>query len=322
MNQMKGKIVLITGCTNSIGKQTAIELAGAGAIVLLHANDFSKGTAVLHSLRSSLPNAYFDLFIARLEVKADMVQMARDITMAYPKLDVLINNESLYCEERTVSEEGIETSFAINHLAPFTLTHLLLPWLINAGNARVINVSSHAHFIAQFDVHNLQGEAHYNGTKMFNCAKLCNLLFTYALARQLEGQGICVNAVHPGSVELGYPGWMSDELPGQTAEDGADTIVFMASSAEVNNLSGMYFMSRLPVQSSYGSYSRKHQRQLWKLSERLANIEHYFPAQLAGQRIAQKHNGLVRVMRQAASKVSSLLAGALMGGPFYYQENH
>lgn len=323
MNQLKGKIVLITGCIDGIGQQTAYELALGGAVILLHAREFAKGSAVLQSLRDKVPSASFDLFIANFEMRQEIEQMANDIKSVYSKIDVLINNEAVYLNERKLTGNTIEKMFAINHLAPFLLTHLFLPMLKNAGAARIINVSSHAHYIAKFDVRNLQGEKSFDGTKAFCNSKLCNLLFTYSLSDKLRGLPICVNAVHTGNYQPATNTMLFGQFSGQTDEDGADTIVFLACSDEAGKTSGLYYASRLPVQSSYISYSRKYQHQLWDASERLTIIGSYFPIQdsLTGTYCKPKRGGLKQTLKNVALKIKAIFAGAGSAGPFFYQEN-
>jgi short-subunit dehydrogenase len=143
----------------------------------------------------------------------------------------------------------------------------------NAAAPRIINVSSQAHFQADFDIRNLQGEKSYNGVDMYCASKLCNLLFTYQLAVKLQQQSITVNAVHPGLVATDLYLDLFTEFDGELPQDAAETIVFMASSSEVEIVTGEYFMSGIPIQSSYNSYIKKYQRQLWEMSERLTGIE-------------------------------------------------
>lgn len=318
MNEMKGKIVLITGCTDGVAKQTAYALAAAGAVILIHARDFTSGTAALRTLQDRLPHGFFDLFIGNFETQSEVEQLAKDIQFAYPKIDVLVNNETLYVEDRRLTGESIEKTFAVNHLAAFLLTHLLLPLLKNAGSAMVINVSSNAHFMARFDRNNLQGEKKFDGTAAFCSSKLCNLLFTYALAERLEGQHVYVNAVDTGFFVQGNPDHPISRLPGQADEEGADTIVFLATTAEVATASGMYFMSRMPVESSYASYNRRSQQQLWRISEQLAMIENYFPfaekVALQGRTYGVKR--LIKLVSNAMLKFKSGFLGDLLPNHF------
>jgi NAD(P)-dependent dehydrogenase (short-subunit alcohol dehydrogenase family) len=323
MNQMKGKIVLVTGSTNGIGKQTAIELAASGATVLIHARSFSEGTPVLELLRKDLPGASFDLFIADFEVQNEIDRMAAEIKSTYNRLDVLVNNAAVHMEERKLTVDTIEKTFSVNHLAPFLLTHLLLPLLKNSISPRIINVSSHAHYVAQFNIQNIQGEKSFNGIKVYCCSKLCNLLFTYALAEKLRNQNIVVNAVHPGMIRTGTDRKLFGECAGGTVEDGADTIAFLACSEEIKNVSGMYFMSRLPVQSSYHSYNKIYQRQLWKLSEQLTMIYNYDPAWAKHTIpfVTRLRADIIKIARFIIGKMKTKIAPARKATPFYYQKN-
>jgi len=280
MNLMKGKIVLITGSTKGIGKQTAIELAALGATVIIHARTMAEGEPVIQQLQIAMPSASFDLFVADFEKQLEVKKMALEITAAYNRLDILINNAALYEEWRRLSADTIERTFAVNHMAPFLLTHLLMPLLKSAARARIINISSQAHYQAKFDLHNLQGEKEYDGVNMYRTSKLCNLLFTYYLADKLKHQHIMVNAVHPGMIEThlyrnAYTSFEPDLL-----QDAADTVVYLASSGDVDGISGEYFTNRLPIQSSYDSYTKRYQKRLWAVSEHLAGIQsnNYIPA--------------------------------------------
>ena len=323
MNQMKGKVVLITGSNEGIGKQTAYELASMGATVLLHAKDFLRGSAVLNCLRKKLPAAAFDLFIADFGRRHEIEQMATDIKAAYRKVDVLVNNESVFMDERKLTADTIEQTFSINHLAPFFLTHLLLPLLRNAAGARIINVCSHAHYIAKFDIRNLQGEKAFDGTTSYCLSKLCNLLFTYALAEKLDPQQISVNAVHPGSFAVSARKNLFGQPAGQTDEDGADTIVYLASSDEVYAASGMYFSTRMPVQSSYASYNKKFQDKLWKLSEHLAIINGYTTSidKFSFSRPVRPQNFFREKAGRIVSRIRSWLADESPTSKYYYQDN-
>ena len=272
MQIMNGKIVLITGSSSGIGRQAAIELAGLGATVLVHACNAGIGKQLIESLRNEIPSGSFDLFIANFEVQDEIQRMAQEIKSTYSKLDVLVNNAAIYTEERKITRDTVEKMFAVNHLGSFLITHLLLPWLQKSGNPRIINVSSHAHYTAQFKLHNLQGEKTFNAVKRYSCTKLYNILFTYQLAAKLKDQNISVNALHPGFTNTEMYVKLFGEFDAGTLSDSADTIVYLASSAEVSHSTGLYYMSRLPVASSAFSYRKKYQRQLWKISERLTMV--------------------------------------------------
>ncbi|MET0636750.1 MAG: SDR family NAD(P)-dependent oxidoreductase [Chitinophagaceae bacterium] len=272
---MKDKIVLVTGSTSGIGMQVAIELAGRGATVLIHARTVIKGSETLEMLRQQLPAASFNVFISDFEKQHEIEQMAREIRLAYTRLDILVNNAAVYMERRGLTTDTIETTFAVNHLAPFLLTQLLLPLLQSSPFARIINVSSHTHYTAQFNVNNLQGELSYIGTKIYCCSKLCNLLFTYMLAEKLKDKNIMVNAVHPGFITTRLYKTLFGDFDSESLKDGADTIAFLASSDAVKNITGMYFMGRMPSKSSAISYKKRYQQQLWKMSEKLTMIRDY-----------------------------------------------
>jgi len=301
---MKGKIVLITGSTSGIGKQTAVELAGLGATVLLHARTAEEGLPVISQLQKNMPSASFDLFVADFEKQQQVQKMVVEIETAYTKLDVLINNAALYSSERKLTEDSIEKTFAVNHLAPFLLAHLLMPLLKNAAAPRIINVSSQAHFQGHFDICNLQGEKTYDGVDMYCSSKLCNLLFTYQLASKLENQSIMVNAVHPGLVATDLYLGLFTEFDNEPVHDAAETIVYMACSPEVEIVTGEYFLSGIPILSSYNSYIKKYQRQLWELSERLTSIDSdlYMGNGKETQKRRNRLSHLLRNIFEAATK--------------------
>lgn len=202
MNSLNGKTILITGASDFIGRHVALEFGKLGAIVLLHAHSLPLGLSLLNDLTSQLPAASFDLFIANPEFQSEIRQMAVDIKKAYSRLDVLINNSNELFDKRKLTWDTVEATFAVNHLAPFLLTHLILPLLKNSANAQVINVSSHAHYMSGFNTKNMQGEQYYNGKQLYCFTKLCNLLFTYYLADKLQKTPISVNAVCGGTAEM------------------------------------------------------------------------------------------------------------------------
>jgi NAD(P)-dependent dehydrogenase (short-subunit alcohol dehydrogenase family) len=275
---MKGQIVLITGSASGIGRQAAIEMADLGATVILHARSLDKGAAAMEMVRRMVPGASVDLLIADLEVQDQIKQMACLIKSAYSRLDILVNNAEVQMEERKLTIDTIEKTFAVNHLAPFMLAHLLLPLLKSAPAARIINISSHAHYTARFNSRNLQGEQTFCGEKIYSSSKLCNLLFTYYLANKLKAENITVNAMHPGLRNYRSSGEMFEKILPEALRDGADTIIFLASSLEVKNMTGLYFTGRLPIPSSSCSCNRHNQRRLWEISERLTLIHVYDPS--------------------------------------------
>ena len=273
MLALNGKIVFITGCTGGIGKQTALELATAGATVLLHARSVTRGSEILNELKKLLPGGSFDLFVADLADVSQIESMALHVQYAYPRLDILVNNAATYSPAKLLNSSGIEMTFAVNHLASFYLTHLLLPLLRNSSNGKIINLGSHAHYTGRFNRLHLQGEQGYNGIHQYCNSKLHTLLFTYALASKLKETNITVNAVHPGMVKTKLYASLFPLLTADSLLDAVDTIVYLCTDEGTNHVSGQYFMSRMPLQSSYNSYCTKYQQQLWKYSEQLLHLQ-------------------------------------------------
>lgn len=270
---MKDKIVLVTGSTDGIGKQTAFELAQMGAIVLIHARNADRGKSVVTSLSGSVSDGKFDLLIADLADFAAVRKMADDINKKYPKLDVLINNAGIYSDVRLLSKDGIEMTFQVNYLSHFLLTNLLLDKMQNAGHARVINVSSMVHQSAKFSFNNLQGEEFYDGYNAYSCSKLENILFTMQLARMVEGKGITVNALHPGVVQTKLlRAAMGSANMGTQLKEGAATSVYLAGSVEVENISAKYFVNCKQRQPSSDAMNIEWQTRLWKVSEALTDL--------------------------------------------------
>lgn len=197
---MNNKIVLITGATDGIGRQTALELAALGATVLVHARNEMRGVVALKGLRELLPEGKFEMVIGDLSIFMEIRTMAEAINHKYPILDVLINNAGVYAETRKVSSNGIELTFQVNYLSHFLLTNLLLENIVKATNGRIINVSSMTHQSAKLDLENLQGEKYYDGYNAYSCSKLENILFTMQLSKRLERTRVRVNALHPGVI--------------------------------------------------------------------------------------------------------------------------
>ena len=211
-----------------------------------------------------------------------MQRLAGQVLAAYPRLDVLVNNVGGYWATRHATEDGLERTFAVNHLAPFLLTHLLLDRLRSSAPARVVTVSSGAQAMGRIDFDDLQGERSYSGQRAYNQSKLANVLFTYELARRLEGSGVTANVLHPGVVRTAFGqedsrGWMRLMLPVvrpfmKTPERGAETSIYLASSPEVEGVSGRYFANSKPKTSSRASYDTAAARRLWEVSAGLVGL--------------------------------------------------
>jgi NAD(P)-dependent dehydrogenase (short-subunit alcohol dehydrogenase family) len=268
---MKDKIILITGSTDGIGKQTALELARMGATVLLHGRNAERGEKALAEVRKATGSERLDYFAADLSSLKQVRALAAQVRQKYDRLHVLVNNAGVYVKERRMTEDGLETTFAVNHLAPFLLTHLLLELLKKGAPARVVNVSSRLHHSARVDLDNLQGEKRFSGFGAYCLSKLGNILFTYELAERLAGTGVTVNALHPGGIATKLLRAASGSS-GASLEEGAATPVYLASAPEVENVTGTYFVGKQATPSSPLTYDAKLRREFWAISERLAGI--------------------------------------------------
>src|SRR5687768_2908269 len=196
---MGEKVCLITGATSGIGKATAMGLANMGASVVMVGRDRGRGKAALAEIKEKSGNASVDLMLADLSSQQEIRRLADEFEEAYPRLDVLINNAGLFRSERITTADGLEMTFAVNHLAYFLLTNLLLDVLKANAPSRIVNVSSGDHSNGTIDFDDLQGYKGYKGPKAYSQSKLANLLFTYELAKRLEGTGITANCLHPGA---------------------------------------------------------------------------------------------------------------------------
>jgi NAD(P)-dependent dehydrogenase (short-subunit alcohol dehydrogenase family) len=278
---MDGKVCLITGATSGIGKATAMGLANMGASVVMVGRDQGRGEAALAEIKEKSANASVELMLADLSSQQEIHRLADEFKAAYPQLDVLMNNAGVIRSKRITTADGIEMTFAVNHLASFLLTNLLLDVLKASAPSRIVNVSSGEQRNGTIDFDDLQGEKGYKGAKAYSQSKLATVLFTYELARRLEGTGITANCLHPGVVGTnlgsgvsGVFGVMVRALTPlmKSPEKGAETSIYLASSPEVEGLSGRYFVKKAEARSSGVSYDEKIARRLWEVSAELTNL--------------------------------------------------
>ena len=265
--------VLITGSTDGIGQECALQHAWSGARVLLHGRNPSRGQAVLEHIRKATGNKLVELFLADFTSLKQVRGLAVEVSARYPRIDVLVNNAGTYMRERQLTEDGFETTFAVNHLAPYLLTTLLLGTLKAGQGSRIVNVSSMVHQNAGWDFNNLQGEKRYDAYAAYSLSKLANLLFTYELSRRLDGSGVTVNALHPGVIATKLLRAGFGSVGGGTVKEGADRIMFLSTSSSVEGVSGKYFVSDVERTSSPDSRDEKLQKELWTLSEKLTGKE-------------------------------------------------
>ena len=253
---MSGKTVLVTGGTGGIGKATAAGLASLGARVGIVGRDRQRAEAAAADIRRENDAPAVDLFVADMSSQAEVRRLAAEVLGRYPRLDVLVNNVGGFWATRHTTADGLEHTFAVNHLAPFLLTNLLLERLEASAPARIVTVSSGAQSMGRIDFDDLQGERNYQGQRAYNQSKLANVLFTYELARRLAGTGVTANVLHPGVVRTRFgaedPARLTNLLVPiarlfmKTPEQGAATPVYLASSPEVEGVTGRYFANGTP----------------------------------------------------------------------------
>ncbi len=281
---MRGRTVLVTGGTGGIGRATADALARLGARVGIVGRDRPRAERAAEEIRRSAGHDAVDVFVADLSAQSDVRRLAGEALAAYPRLDVLVNNVGGYWAHRHTTADGLEHTFALNHLAPYLLTNLLLERLQESAPSRVVTVSSGAQAMGRIDFDDLQGERRYNGQRAYNQSKLANVLFTYELARRTEGTGVTANVLHPGVVDTAFGQedsgrWMRLMLPVvrpfmKSPEQGAATSVHLASSPDVAEVSGRYFVNSEAKRSSARSYDETTAARLWQVSAELVRIEH------------------------------------------------
>lgn len=279
---MKGKVCLVTGATSGIGKATATALAAQGATVVLGCRSREKGEAVKQEISRATGNTSVDLMVADLASIESTKKGAADFLARYPKLDVLVNQAGLYLNQRQLTPDGLETMFVVNHLSYFLLTNLLLPALKAGAPARIVNGSGGVEAAGKIDFDDLQGEKKFGPIKALAQSKLGNFLFTYELARRLEGTGVTVNIMHPGGVKTelgkgqgGFFGFMLRLMRPlfSTPEQGADTLVWLASAPELQGVTGKYFVKRKEAKSSARSHDKELASRLWKVSAELSGMK-------------------------------------------------
>ncbi|MEZ4656225.1 MAG: SDR family oxidoreductase [Caldilineaceae bacterium] len=281
--EIQDKICLITGANVGIGKETALALAKMRAHVIMVCRSQPRGEAARADIIQQSGNAKVTLMLADLSVQADVRRLAAEIHHQYDALHVLVNNAGAYFPQRTVSADGLEMTFALNHLGYFLFTNLLLDLLQQSAPARIVNVSSAAHTHGRLDFDDLQMARRYSGFQAYARSKLANLLFTYELARRLAGTGVTVNAVHPGAVNTNI--WSNvDGLLGQilrfagrfyflSAQAGAATPIYLAASPKVSGVTGQYFAKQKTVRSSPESYRTDVAIRLWDASAALTGLD-------------------------------------------------
>ncbi len=278
---LQGRICLVTGATSGIGKATALALATMGASLVLIGRDPAKGEATVEEIRSATGNEKVGLLVADLSSQASIRNLADAFLAEHDRLHVLVNCAGAFFRDRHATIDGLEMTFALNHLAYFLLTNLLVDRLRESAPARVVNVTSGAQSMGRIDLEDLQGERRYRGQAAYNQSKLANVLFTYELARRLQDARVTANCVHPGVVRTNFgrkdqPLAWRVMIPVVTPfmrspEKGAETVVYLAASPEVETVTGMYFHDLKSKRSSKLSYDRDLAARLWAVSEELTS---------------------------------------------------
>ena len=279
--RMSSKTILVTGATDGIGLETAKVLAVLGHRVLLHGRDEEKGRAAIAAIKQHAPHSELRFLKADLASLGQVRQLAAQVMVEVPRLDVLVNNAGCSFFTRRDSVDGYEATFAVNHLAPFLLTNLLLDKLRASAPARIVNVASAAHRYAHLDFDDLMSKRRYRVMQVYGCSKLANILFTRELARRLSGSGITVNALHPGVVRthIGQYNWFSRivgflvmQAIAIPASEGAKTSIYLATAPDVEGRTGGYYkecqLTEPKPQASNDAAAAK----LWEVSARLTGI--------------------------------------------------
>ncbi len=281
---LTGKVCLVTGATSGIGKVTAATLASMGATVVITGRRQPRISSALQELRAQTGNENIHALQADFSDLKSVKALAESFLASFDRLNILVNNAGSYYNRRYMALQEVERTFLVNHLAPFLLTGLLLNTIKSSAPARIVNVSSGAHIYDTMDFNNLGFQNGYIGLKAYARSKLANILFTYELARRLGDSGVTANAVHPGQVATDI--WRTNffiigpvlkwmvGLKGLTPEQGADPLIFLACSPEVEKLNGKYFNRRKIAQSSPITYDEEIALRLWNVSERLTGVSY------------------------------------------------
>jgi NAD(P)-dependent dehydrogenase (short-subunit alcohol dehydrogenase family) len=275
---MVGKLCVVTGANAGIGKETALGLAKLGATVVMVCRDRERGESAQRQIKQKGENKAVELMICDFSSQNSIRQFASDFKNQYDRLDVLVNNAGVVLRQRSMTEDGIESTFAINHLGYFLVTNLLLDMLKKSAPSRIVNVSSTAHRYGKIDISGWATGSDYSTFGAYANSKLANVLFTYELARRLEGTGVTANCLHPGAVGTnlfrGLPGILQAliKLVTMGPERGARTSIYLASSPDVEGVTGKYFASRRQEKSSQASYNEEAARRLWEISAELTGL--------------------------------------------------
>jgi len=287
---MADKVVLITGGTGGIGKATAIGLATLGAQVGITGRDLARAELAAAGIRATSGNQAIYAFAADMTSQTEIRRLAIAVLDAYPRLDVLINNVGGFWAHRHLTADGLERTFALNHIASFLLTNLLLDRLKASAPARIVTVSSGAQAMGRITFDDLHGVRHYLGQRAYNQSKLANVMFTNELARRLEGTGVTATSLHPGVVRTHFgaedQAWFFAVLSRvllpllKTPQQGAQTSIYLASSPDLDGVTGQYFVKGRPATANKDAYDTDLTARLWQVSADLVGMATVTPATL------------------------------------------
>ena len=278
---MRDNVCVVTGATSGIGLVTARVFAQQGAVVGIVGRDPARGAAAIDHLVQTTGNAQVHLFLADLSSQAEVHRLAAEIQARYARLDVLVNNAGALFARRQLSADGIEMTWALNHLAYMLLTQRLLDMLRASAPARIVNVASTAHQTGRIDFADVQGTQRYSGWRAYCQSKLANVMFTYTLAARLQGLQVTANVLHPGFVATRFAhnnrGLFARlirlaQVAALSPEQGAETMVYLATAPEVAEVSGQYFVKKRAVRSSEASYDTAAAERLWRLSAEMVRL--------------------------------------------------
>ncbi|HEX8090805.1 MAG TPA: SDR family oxidoreductase [Blastocatellia bacterium] len=275
---MTGKVCVVTGANSGIGKETARGLARMGAHVVMVCRSRERGQQAISEIKKGGGNHNVELMLCDLSSQKSIREFASEFKQSHARLDVLVNNAGVLHRHRAETEDKLEATFAVNHLAYFLLTNLLLNAVKKSAPARIINVSSAAHKYGAIDFDDLQNEKNYRAFNAYSDSKLANVLFTYELARRLGGSGVTANSLHPGGVATNIfhtlPKAVESiiKLVTVSPEKGAETSLYLASSPEVEAVTGKYFVKKFATRTSASSYNKDTARRLWDVSAKLTGL--------------------------------------------------
>ena len=282
---MKGKVCVITGGTDGIGKAAAYGLAMQGARLFVHGRDPDKGARAVAELKSRSGNPEIEFLQADFSSLAEVRRLAAEITELTPRIDVLVNNAGAIFVKRALSKDGYEMTFAVNHLAPFLLTHLLLDAVEAGGPSRIVTTASNAHRSGKIAFDDLQLTRKYSAMGAYAVSKLANILFTRALAKRLQGTAVTATCLHPGFVRTNFGGNNTADISplfkalfsfisrfARTPEKGAETVIYLASSPQVQGANGGYYYNCKPIAPTKEGQDDDVAERLWQASEQLVGI--------------------------------------------------